>query len=211
MKKAAQTKIGAISIAESLSFVLTNKDLTIVDLGCVFFGSFFKSFTYGAGLSGQVVIDKQTMLPITLEKGKPESNTCSPIIWERVINYNDKEPQEGYFMLRYSEKNRVDVYTPDGKLVRFQGLPGYESDVYCGKYAIAFRCSDTYMFFSPITGESIDIDSMVVKYFGNDLERGIKPKAENGDLTITVSEGCNVDYKVVGKFRVSESLELEKI
>src|SRR3990167_11043194 len=200
-----KNNIKQFSIPLSLNF--TNDDFsTPVDLGCVYLCSHYKKLGYATGFEVHSIVSKKTMLPVTLseqqafifEDGKmviPVSpNLVLPIerqiIFDKISGYNNKIPQEKYFTLRFSEENRVGVYTPDGKLTIFEEYNPIEADYYCGKNVIAFSpaWSGKYLYFDPLTGKKIDIASLVPK------GKGFKPKESNGDLEICVFKDESTSY-----------------
>ena len=193
-------KIKKFSI--SVPLVFTTDDLSEPnDLGCVYLYSILKEFGYATSIQVHVIVNKKTMLPVSLNE--------SQIIFDKIAGSNKEIPQEKYFLLRFCEKNRVDVYTSDGKLTQFEGYNPIEADVYCGKNIIAFSpaWSSRYLYFDPVTGRKVDIASMIPE--GN----GFKPKEANGDLEICVFKNKDTSYdsNIVQRFTVSEDFKLKEI
>lgn len=218
------SKIKQFSLPFSLNF--TNDEIgTPTDLGCVYLCSIYKNLGYATGFETHIIVSKKTMLPITLSEQQafvfenskmiiPISPDLVPpierqIIFDKLAGSNKDIPQEKYFTLRFSEKNRTGVYTPDGKLTIFEGYNPIEADYYCGKNIIAFSpaWSGKYLYFDPITGRSINIASLVPK------GKGFKSKEANGDLEICVfkDESTSYDSNIVQRFTVSEDFKLKEV
>ncbi len=206
----------------SLPIVFDNKDLrTPTDLGCVYLYSIYKTLGHGNGFEARIIVSKKTLLPITLQEQRafvigstvlpvaPEllSPTEIPLILDKVAASNKDSPQEKYFMLRFSENNRVKIYTPEGKLVLLEDYDPVEANVYCGKNVIAFNpaYSDKYHFFDPTTGKRLAVEEM--------LPHGhrFRPKERNRDLEICIygETGCIHDSNIVQRLVFSEKLTLE--
>ena len=195
------------------------------DLGCVYLCSIFKNLGYANGFQAWIIVDKNTMLPITLSESQAfvskNNNTAIPIsselvppaerqiILDKIAGSNKDIPLEKYFILRFCEKNRIGVYTPDGKLTQFEGYTPIEADVFCGKNIIAFSpaWSGEYLFFDPLTGIKVDVASMIP------AGHGFKPKEANGDLEICVfKDKRNMhDSNIVQRFTVSENFKLKEV
>lgn len=186
----------------SVPLVFTNKDLSDpTDLGCVDLYSMHRELGYATFIQVHIVVSKNTMLPVSLNE--------SQIIFDKIVGSNKEIPQEKYFTLRFSEKNKTGVYTPDGKLTIFEEYNPVEADYYCGKNIIAFSpaWSSRYLYFDPITGKKVDIASMIPE------GKGFKPKEANGDLEICVfkDENTSYDSNIVQRFTVSEDFKLKEI
>jgi hypothetical protein len=184
-----------------LKLDFTNADLTdVIDLGCIYLSPLRKELGYGISLEGHIIIDKKTSLPIPLN-GKW-------IEFDKITGSNKDIPQEKYFILRFSENNRVNMYTPEGKPVELEGYEPVEADVYCGKNVVVFSpaWSGKYIFFDPVTGKKIDVEAMLSEHFGDisDAEVSTKASEINGDVVITLSGRSQ-------KFRISEGSMLEEI
>ena len=192
------------------SFNFTNENLsTIVDLGCVYLCNLWKEYGQGKLVEGHIVIDKKTLSPILLE-GKQ-------VVFDKIINDNEKSPQQNYFMLRYGNERDAVIYSPNGNPIELKKFKKpRESNVMCGKNIVMFNpsWSETYYSFNPTTGEALNILAMLSKVEKDLQGRGISFKEIDGDVQIRIHKTnhfMKYESEVTARYVISDGIELEEV